>query len=570
MSSTTPFRRLAGRLVVLTAVGLMAASSALPALAKPTKAGFLTTQDAMLDVVATGGSAKAIMTVGETFQGFTMDALPDGISFVPHGKGSVDIYLNHETSLVPFPLASTASAWLPTSQSTGSQNDYNNAQLSRIRLHQVSAGVLEGEYVIPSSANYQRFCSNFLATSEQGFDRRILFTNEEATDFVDRTADAGAGEYVYPALPATEPPNEQAGVVVAYDIDSGAYKTIYGMGRHNHENSVAIPGYDDLVLLSGDDTFAAPSSQLYSYVAEDTDAVWNDTGSLYAFKSDVSTINDYGDLTGAAWVSGTMLLVPPAIANGPQGPLEAWSNENNVFQFIRIEDIAYDRNDNNVVYLADTGEPRAIPGVADGFGNPPRLARGPNVSPPVGAYPNGRIFKMTLNATDPLVVDRLEILVDADAGGYNNPGVLHQPDNLETTENSVMVQEDPGSHNAGTPAKIWRYNLDTNAFTVVATVDQGADGEGTDVDGFADGAQGAWESSGIIDVSSVFGPGTFLVTVQASTLWVEKETDVADLPDDWTRNIAAPGGWTAGSDSHPDWMLKRSGGQLLLITIPGA
>ena len=58
------------------------------------------------------------------------------------------------------------------------------------------------------------------------------------------------------------------------------------MGRHNHENSVAIPGYDELVVLTGDDTFSAPSSQLYSYVADDADAVWNDEGGLWAFVSD--------------------------------------------------------------------------------------------------------------------------------------------------------------------------------------------------------------------------------------------------------------------------------------------
>ena len=250
----------------------------------------------------------------------------------------------------------------------------------------------------------------------------------------------------------------------------------------------------------------------------------------------------------------------------PQGPLETWSNTENVFQFIRIEDIAYDRNNPNIVYLADTGEPRALQHPTDP--GPNRLSRGPTGT--MGPFPNGRIWKMTLNASNPLVVDRLEILIDNDAMGPGNPAALHQPDNLETTENSLLIQEDPGSHNAGSPAKIWRYDLDTTAFTVVATVDQSADGEGTDVDGFADGAQGAWESSGIVDVSSVFGPGTFLVTIQASTLWVEKEIDEADLPDNWTRNTAAPGGWTAGADGFPDWMLKRSGGQVLLITIPGA
>ena len=50
---------------------------------------------------------------------------------------------------------------------------------------------------------------------------------------------------------------EQAGVVVAYDVETGAYKTIYGMGRHNHENSVAVPGYHKPVVLSGDDTFTS-------------------------------------------------------------------------------------------------------------------------------------------------------------------------------------------------------------------------------------------------------------------------------------------------------------------------
>ena len=32
---------------------------------------------------------------------------------------------------------------------------------------------------------------------------------------------------------------------------------IYGMGRHNHENDVAIPGFDKLVVMSGDDTFTS-------------------------------------------------------------------------------------------------------------------------------------------------------------------------------------------------------------------------------------------------------------------------------------------------------------------------
>ena len=54
------------------------------------------------------------------------------------------------------------------------------------------------------------------------------------------------------------------------------------------------------------------------------------------------------------------------LPDGPQWLLEHWSNTNNVFQFIRVEDIAYDRKHRNVVYFADTGEPRAMPDPATG------------------------------------------------------------------------------------------------------------------------------------------------------------------------------------------------------------
>ena len=66
-----------------------------------------------------------------------------------------------------------------------------------------------------------------------------------------------------------------------YDMEAEEYRTIYGMGRHNHENRVEIPGYDGPVVLSGDDTFSAPASQIYMYIAHLTaDTIWNDEGDL--------------------------------------------------------------------------------------------------------------------------------------------------------------------------------------------------------------------------------------------------------------------------------------------------
>ncbi|HKH31065.1 MAG TPA: hypothetical protein VKA45_08430 [Gaiellaceae bacterium] len=503
---------------------------------KPKSSGFKTTQAAMLTPVAPGVTVEPLMTVGETLPGssFMLDTLPDGIALQKRHHGKVDVYLNHETSAVPFPFNAATGVGV---------TNFTNAMVSRLTLNRKSGGVLNGELAIPSEANYQRFCSNTIVGHREGFERPLLFTNEEATDLVNRTGTA---------WPAGSNP-EQAGVVVALDVRSGQFRSIYGMGRHNHENSVGVPGYGHPVVLSGDDTFTAPASQLYMYTARSARAVWKDKGQLWAFVSDNPAINDYGDLSGTLSVSGHFIQVPKMIATGkkpdgsdiksadvgfptppasaglPDGPqwvLEHWSNINNVFQFIRVEDLQYDRKHANVVYFADTGEPRALPDPATG-----RLRRGPAGT--IGPWPNGRIFKMVFDRHDPTKVDSLSILIDGDARGAAGSGavdLIHQPDNVETSKDLLLFQEDPGSHNqyplgTGTTARVWGYDLKAGgAPFVVARVDQSADEGPTDKDASTvKGAAGAWESSGIVDASKYLDKGTFLLDVQAHTLAVQEE-----------------------------------------------
>jgi hypothetical protein len=469
----------------------------------------------MISPLVDGVDVKPLLTVGETLGSYRFESLPDGISIVPGGGTTLDVYVNHETSKVPFPFNAATGVGLV---------DFDNAQLSHLVLKRGAGKVLSGSYAIPTSANYQRFCSNFLAGPEQGWSRQILFTNEEATDVVNRTGTA------WPATPAFGSNPEQAGVAVALDVASGAYRSIYGLGRMNHENSVAVPGYDQAVLVTGDDTFTAPSSQLYLYAAADADAVWNDQGHLWAFVSNDAAINDYGDLTSSSSVAGHFIQVPDAIADGDQTGLETWSKANGVFQFIRIEDLATDRNDPHIIYFADTGEPRAVPNATTGL-----LDRGPSSAR--GPFPNGRIFKMVLDAEDPTVVESLSVLIDADAGGYNNVAALHQPDNVETTADSLLITEDPGGHNrfaGATNARLWRYDFATGSLTAVAVA----------ADPTAD-----WETTGIVDASEYFGNGAFLINVQAHNVFVETNP-----------NPVNPAGLTQ----------KREGGQLLLIRIDGA
>jgi Alkaline phosphatase PhoX len=565
----------------------ISASGTAAALAGDNRSGFKTAQPSMLTPVKQGVAISPLLTVGDVLRsGYRFESIPDGISVRTRGRGRVDLFVNHETSKVPFPYNTAA----PTA--ANGENDFDNAQVSRLILNQHSAGVLGGSFVIPSSSGYQRFCSNYLATAREGFSREILFTNEESPDYVFRQEDS------WPP-PIGTPAEEEAGLVVALDVRNGKHKPIYGMGRHNHENNVAIPGYGKPVVFSGDDTFtsgpltgvfpagAVPAqSQLYSYNASSTKALLADKGDLWAFVSDTPGVKNYYDVlpNSRQTVSGQFIKVPKDIAtgrnpdgselkaadkgyplppangswqtdlrsatpvgiDGPQWVLEYWSDINNVFQFVRVEDIAYDKRPGmgNVVYIVDSGRGRTAAQSQDT----------PNFK-----STNGRVWKMVLDRRDPTKVTSLTVFVEGDDNPVQTPSEIHQPDNLETTRSGLLVTEDPGSSQQypfgstdpnATTARLWQVPF-SGTPEVVVKVDQSADGGPTDVDGRAPGNLGAWESSGIVDASRAFGRGAYLIDVQAHTLWVER----------------APGDDNNG-DGQPDFTYKREGGQLALLRIP--
>ena len=557
--------------------------------------GFRTKQPSMLTAVKAGVSVMPLLTVGDELPGgYRFEAIPDGISVRPGGQQRVDLFVNHETSKVPFPFV-TANPTVANSES-----DFDNSQVSQLTLN-AAGRILDGSFVIDSGGGFQRFCSNYLATSKEGFDQDIFFTNEESPDYVFRR------ENSWPP-PIGDPAEEENGVVLALDPDTGEYRTIFGMGRHNHENNVAIPGFDDLVVLSGDDTFTsgpltippggpnletsvASQSQLYSYIASDTDELLADDGDLWAFVSDDVTFDDYYDFTPGSTksVSGHFIEVPKNIAtgknsngteikaadvgfplpptdgswqrdlrsvpplgiDGPQWVLEYWSQLHNVFDFVRVEDIAYDKRPGmgNVVYVVDSG--RGTAGVSE-----------------PGRSTNGRVWKMVLDPEDPTHVTSLTIAVEGDDNPVKTLSEVHQPDNIETTKTGLLLTEDPGSSQQfvladqglpnATTARLW-YVPFSGSPQVVVKIDQSADGGPTDVGpaptgNLSIGNWGAWETTGIVDASAAFGPGAFLINVQAHTLWVEK----------------APGPDTfIDANTDPDFTFKREGGQLLLLRIPG-
>ena len=182
-------------------------------------------------------------------------------------------------------------------------------------------------------------------------------------------------------------------------------------------------------------------------------------------------------------------------------------------QFIRPEDGAVDKRSShkNLVYWADTGnnvDEANVPIPASTFNGQ--------------KWEHGRMYKMTFTDKNDFTKAKLEIIMDGDdpaAPGYN---FLSNPDNIDTSKKSLMIQEDRigptrigTSNSAFAPldvtknAKIIQYDLATGSFKAVAYLNQ-LYHTGT--------TQGDWESSGITDASDFYGQGSWLLDVQAHSL----------------------------------------------------
>ena len=549
-------RRRRGPAAALTAALTLAV--ALPA-ATLSADGYATTSAAYVALTAAvppGGRVVPLVNSGEQAFGTIFEGIPDGIGVVPVDDDHIDLYVTHEQSHVPFPIGTVDSNGA-TIKGTA---DYQDSSVTRVRLQLSTRRIVDMDVALSPDEGFIRFCSAFMAGPEHGFADYTFLLNEESDDNV--PVPAGA---VYDSDPSMAGLREAGYTAWLNTADWTQFDVVPGMGRHNHENAVVIPGgWDDLAVLSGDDTFNAPSSQLYLYTADDAEGFMADAGSLWAFRVNDTNgsatggavdpadsgnhANDYLDISQGETFSGQFIPVPSDVARGdlaaehPQAGLERWSNENNVFQFVRIEDIAYDPDDPRVVYFTDTGATRLKESAATG-----RLFRaGTNARPYFDS--DGRVFKMVLNADDPTVVDSLTIFAQ---GGLReqqlpnanpviavlDPGVgFVNPDNLEVGHKSVMVQEDAAANN-----RVWQYKFNRGAWTHVASA-----------------TQATAETSGIVDLSGTLGDGWWALDVQSHV-----NQSVDEGPYFW------PDGQDANTDPDP-YRKRREDGQLLLMFIPAS
>ena len=343
--------------------------------------------------------------------------------------------------------------------------DGEYAKVSKLTLNR-NGSVLSGQLIENGSGKYNVLCSAYLIEGN-GFARPIFITNEEIDN----------------------------GSVIAYDVFSGNKTEMPWLGIFSHENTILVPGYGNKTVVLGTEDGEYDHSQLYMYVANSPSDLMHGDGALYVLVGNGDKIASFRDLKKGQIYDGHFEPLTWNWKTQDSSQLEDEVQKKNALDFIRLEDLHYDQNNYSIIYVADTGDKEAGE-----------------------QYKNGRIYSFELtkalqNSSTSTTSSAyygvsFTVMLDGDAGDD-----IRNPDNVATSKNSLMIQEDLNDYNRkkdGENARILQLNLATNELKPVAVLDQSADNLKPNA--------GEWESSGIIDVSPIFGKGSWLADVQAHTI----------------------------------------------------
>ena len=450
--------------------------------------------------IAEGYQTKPLLTVGDTVpetsdpsKQYQMVGIPDGLG-AHKGKGQTTVlYMNHELGFnmpsrttigEPRDRGAVVSKYIldrdgtPDQRRTGLRRGVPREHVRRPRSDR-------GEH----DALLRRFCSASLAGKAEGFDTEIYFANEES-----------GGASTFDGL---------GGLAVAV-VDNKAYG-LPKLGHFAWENTLAQPnrGKKQVVLIGMEDGPAEltneidpatgqpyVNSQLYMYVGTrepGSKSVLSrnglDNGKLYVLAPVNAAFS-----SEATFTSGTIdvkWVQVPNTNTTSELQLEAASDGAGAFRFARPEDGAFNKENKDHYVFVTTGESRDK-GV---LSNANKL---------------GRIYSLNLDEDNVVANAKLTIEVNADQVVAAGGDTALSPDNLDVSEDYLMVNEDgtttsrPVMGSKNRDGSIWRFELDDDS------VDGGSAERIAELTGKLGGRNnpavpafpGIWETTGIIDASA--------------------------------------------------------------------
>lgn len=383
---------------------------------------------------------------------------------------------------------------------TGGVVSVTSGGLGHGQLYNENTLVLSTPPLDGAAASFTRFCSGSFAGPAHGMDRPIFLTNEESS----------SGNY------------NAAGSQVVAVID-GKMHMLPDLGRVARETTIVMPRRDAYTaIVSTED--GGSSSYVYLYVGtkqrRSADVLAKNgliDGKVYVlagrgtdagknegtFTSGTASVQ-WVEIAGAASLTSSQLSTAAANAGG--------------FGFVRVEDAEFDPvAPTRAMFVASTGGS--------------------------GVNTLGRLYKVNFNPTNPAAAGTMDVIYNADEivkpGGDINAGTDWPVsiDNIAVTADTIVICED---RNSPADAVFAKYARNGGVWTLDRNNGYAAKYQGdfnyayTNTRDGTTRSAGLWESSGVIDASSLFGPGAFLINVQAH----------GSSPSQDRSNIAKPEGGT--------------------------
>jgi hypothetical protein len=467
----------------------------------------------------TGFAAQVLLTTGDTVGDYRPPGVLDGIvPFAGGGADSVDLFVTHELEAgegAPYRLANGTE--LTGSRITRFSLDRRTRRITSARLAYREVRDRSGRVVTDAAqlnerggrgaAGLESFCSaSGWSAGEYGFVDRIVFAHEEVTQ---------------------REGHPQGGTIFALDVAGEVLWALPELGRGSWENSAAVATPDSgrpdghVALLLGDD-LEFGRAPLYLWLGRKV------PGGNFIERNGLARgqlfvwVAGNGDRTPQQWTgggssrAGRFMPLPARTADGrPAAGTDAAGYFNDAelrrraaalgaFMFSRPEDLHTNPRSGTQVVLASTGHGGEFP--LDDWGN---------------VYLIDMTFKADATGGIAAAAD-IRLLYDSDDTGDQG---LRNPDNLVwAADGLIYVQEDRATKRAtfgagsGREASVWALDPKGVAAPLrIAMVDRGAVPPGSSDSKAAE--LGAWESSGVVDVTGLLGgaPGDvlLLMTVQA-------------------------------------------------------
>lgn len=456
----------------------------------------------------------SLLTVGDAVGGNKLVGIPDGMGAFDNGDGTFTLLVNHEisNSLGVVRAHGQKGAFVSrlvinksTLQIVSLQDFLPNSTSVYLSNNDPGTATPHSAWLAANTSIFSRFCSADLAAPSAwswtdpgtgilwGTNARLFQNGEESGGSV-----TGVGPEVTTtfgrafAFVATDDTNTTLN-------ETGTAWELPHAGLFAWENSVANPFSQKKTILVGLDD-SSPGGQIYVWVGDKqtTGNVVERAGltrvsssdSLYVIRVDGLAADGTGATpeTAGTPINGTFSLVSEGDVSAlTVAAHDSLSNTLGGTKFLRPEDGAWDPANNGDFYFVTTHQ---LDQVQDGIGT--QVGR-------------SRLYRLRFSdITNPTAGGSITCLLEGTEG-------QNMLDNISVSNGKVMLQEDVG--NVAHLGKVWSYDIATDRLTEIAQHDRLRFG---DIGVAATSPFSAdEESSGVIDVSSILGTGSYLLNVQA-------------------------------------------------------